>query len=94
MPKDSVNLENIGIFMSTHNRLDSLRNVASGPSESDRATLARVLVASLDSPEDSDSAKAWDIELCKRINEIKAGNATLIDADDVLKRAKKRLNKL
>ena len=80
--------------MATPNRLDTLRQDALGLSESDRATLARDLVASLDGPKDSDAAKAWDIELCRRINEIETGNATLLDADDVLTRAKERLNKL
>ena len=94
LPKDSVHPEIIGIFMSTPNRLNTLRHDALALSERDRATLARDLIASLDGPEDSDAAKAWDIELCRRINEIEAGNTTLLDADDVLRQAKERLNKL
>ena len=77
--------------MATPNRLESLRQDALELSESDRATLARDLVASLDGPEDPDAAKAWDIELCRRINEIESGNATLLDADEVLERARERL---
>lgn len=77
--------------MANPNRLDTLRQDALALSEGDRATLARDLVASLDGPEDPDAAKAWDIELCRRINEIEAGNATLLDADDVLTRARSRL---
>ena len=79
-------------IVATPNRLDTLRQDALCLSESDRATLARDLVASLDGPEDSDAAKAWDIEFCRGINEIEAGNATLLDACDVLKRVKERLN--
>ena len=48
--------------MATQNRFDTLRQDALGLSESDRATLARDLVASLDGPGDSDAAKAWDID--------------------------------
>ena len=84
----------MGIIMATPNQLNTLRQDALALSESDRATLARDLVASLDGPEDPDAAKAWDIELCRRINEIDAGNAELLDADDVLSRVKERLNKL
>jgi len=80
--------------MATPNRFDSLRQDALELSESDRATLARDLVASLDGPEDPDVAKAWNIELCRRINEIETGKAKLIDADEVLARARERLKNI
>jgi len=80
--------------MAASNRLDTVRQDALRLSENDRAALLRDLVSSLDGPEDSDAAKAWDIELCRRISEIEAGSATLLEADDVLQRAKDRLKKL
>jgi putative addiction module component (TIGR02574 family) len=76
--------------MSTPNRLESVRKEALSLPDTERASLARELVASLDGPADVDAARAWDIELCRRINEIEAGNASLLDADDVLARVRKR----
>lgn len=64
--------------------LEALRNAALALSEGERAELARDLVASLDGPQEGDVAAAWDIEICRRINEIAAGNAMLLDVDDVL----------
>lgn len=61
--------------------------------ELERAALARDLVASLDGPADPDVAAAWDIELCRRINEIEGGKAQLLDVDVVLERAREQLMK-
>ena len=80
--------------MATPNPLESLRRDALQLSEGDRATLARDLVASLDGPADPDAAKAWDIELCRRLNEIEAGSAKMLDADEVLGRVKERLKNI
>ena len=71
--------------------LEALRNAALALSEMERAKLARDLVASLDGPDESGVASAWDIEICRRINEIEAGKAQLLDVDDVLARARTRL---
>ena len=71
--------------------LDAARKIALSLSEHDRAALASELVASLDGPKDPDVAVAWDIEICRRINEIEAGTATLLDPDEVLARARARL---
>lgn len=71
--------------------LDAARKIALSLPERDRAELASELVASLDGPEDPDVAAAWDVEICRRINEIEAGTATLLDADEVLARARARL---
>ena len=80
--------------MATPNPLESLCRDALQLSEGDRATLARDLVASLDGPADPDAAKAWDIELCRRLNEIEAGSAKMLDADEVLGRVKERLKNI
>lgn len=73
--------------------LNALRNAAMALPENERATLARDLVASLDGARDEDVAKAWDIEICRRINEVQSGRAQLFDADEVLARARARLKR-
>lgn len=62
----------------------ALRDAALELSEAKRAKLARALVVSLDGPADDDVAEAWDIELCRRINEIETGQAQLLYVEDVL----------
>jgi putative addiction module component (TIGR02574 family) len=71
--------------------LDAVRQNALALSNLERAELARDLVASLDGPADTDAGKVWDNELCRRINEIEAGKATLLDPNDVLARVRTRL---
>jgi len=71
--------------------LEALTNAAMALSENERAKLARTLVASLDGPTENGVAEAWDIEICRRINEIEAGTAELLDVDEVLNRARARL---
>lgn len=70
---------------------EALRDAALALSEAERAKLARDLIASLDGPADDDVAEAWDIELCRRINEIEAGHAQLPDVEDVLARVRARI---
>ena len=71
--------------------LETLKQAALALSERERASLASDLMASLDGPGDTDVAAAWDIEICKRINEIAAGTAQLLEVDEVLIRARARL---
>lgn len=75
----------------TTRALDALRQEALALSEMERAELARDLVASLDGPADAGASAAWDIEICRRINEIENGTATLLDPAEVLARARTRL---
>ena len=70
---------------------EALRDAALALSEAERAKLARDLIASLDGPADDDVAEAWDIELCRRINEVEAGKAQLLDVEDVLTRIRARI---
>ncbi len=70
---------------------EALRDAALALSEAERAKLARDLIASLDGPADGDVAEAWDIELCRRINEVEAGKAQLLDVEDVLARIRARI---
>lgn len=39
----------------------------------------------------TDAAEAWDLELRKRIEEVEAGTATLVDAEDVVSNVRARL---
>jgi putative addiction module component (TIGR02574 family) len=72
---------------------EALRDAALALSEAERAKLARDLIASLDGPADDDVAEAWDIELCRRINEVESGRAQLLDVEDVLARIRARIDK-
>jgi putative addiction module component (TIGR02574 family) len=49
----------------------------------DRARLAEELLASLDQESESDTEAAWEQEIGRRVDEIKAGRATLIPAEQV-----------
>lgn len=71
--------------------VEALTNAALTLPEKDRAKLASDLVASLDGPTEHDAAAAWDIEICRRINEIESGEAELFDIGEVLKRARARI---
>tara|TARA_R100000093_G_scaffold71141_2_gene46061 strand:- start:387 stop:629 length:243 start_codon:yes stop_codon:yes gene_type:complete len=70
---------------------EALRDAVLALSEAERAKLARDLIASLDGPADNDVAEAWDIELCRRINEVESGKAQLLDVEDVLARIRARI---
>ena len=45
----------------------------------------------LDALKDAVMAEAWDVELCRRINELESEDIELLDAEDVLARARKRI---
>lgn len=72
-------------------QLETLRSEALALSEAERARLASDLVASLDGPIDSGLSDAWDVEICRRINEIEANPDLTFDADRVLTMAKSRI---
>jgi putative addiction module component (TIGR02574 family) len=72
--------------------LEALRKAALALSENERARLAKDLVASLDGPDDDgDVAKAWNVEILRRLNEIESGTAQLVDANEALARVRARL---
>ncbi len=60
-------------------------------SESDRAELAHKLIKSLDGPADTDVADAWDKEIQRRLAEVDAGTAVLIDRDEFMRMAQARI---
>lgn len=71
--------------------LETLRNAAMTLSEQERAALAKDLVASLDGPADEGVADAWDREIRRRIQQVDSGEAELLDAKEVLSRARDRI---
>lgn len=73
-------------------QLETLRSEALALSEAERAKLASDLVASLDGPKDSNLSGAWDIEICRRINEIEKDPSLLLEASEVLARARTRIS--
>jgi putative addiction module component (TIGR02574 family) len=60
-------------------------------SEPERAELAHALVTSLDGTPDGDSGDSWDREIVRRLGEIDAGTAKLIDRDEFRRRMRSRL---
>ncbi|HMM74589.1 MAG TPA: addiction module protein [Gammaproteobacteria bacterium] len=70
--------------------LDRLRSEVLNLSESERAELAHALVTSLDGVPDSDAQDAWDKEIVRRIGEVEAGSARMIDWDELGRRMRSR----
>lgn len=62
-------------------------------SEEDRAWLAAELAASLDGTADTGVAEAWDEEVQRRIAEVRAGKAKLLNWVEVSERLEGRLKK-
>lgn len=72
--------------------LEKVRVDAFALSESERAELAHDLVASLDGPSDADSEAAWEGEVLRRLSEIDAGTAKLVDREEFTRRIRIRLS--
>lgn len=70
--------------------LEKVRSEALRLSEAERAELAHSLVSSLDGPADADAEVAWDREIVRRLGEIDAGSAELIDRDELRLRMRVR----
>ena len=62
--------------------LEKIRSAALDLPESERAELAYELVTSLDGPADADVKKEWDTEISRRLAEIDASAAKLIDREE------------
>ena len=74
--------------------LDKVRSEALQLSEHERAELAHDLMKSLDAPTDADAADAWDKEILRRLAEIDAGTAKLVDRAELRRRMEERLRTL
>lgn len=73
--------------------LEKVRSEALNLSESERAELAHILVASLDGPAEPDVENAWDTEILRRLAEVDAGTADLIDREEFRRRMRDRLSR-
>jgi putative addiction module component (TIGR02574 family) len=73
--------------------LERVRSEALDLPESERAELAQNLVASLDGPTEPDAEKAWDMEILRRLAEIDAGTAKLIDRQEFSRRMRDRMSR-
>ena len=67
---------------------------ASELSERDRATLAGLLIESLDAEPEPDVEAAWSAEIERRVADIDSGNVKTIPWEDVRRRLLDRLNAL
>jgi putative addiction module component (TIGR02574 family) len=65
---------------------------ASELSEQDRATLAGLLIESLDTEADPDVEEAWAAEIARRVAQLEAGDAKMIPWEEVRQRLRDRLN--
>ncbi len=73
--------------------LEKLRSEVLRLPESERAELAHDLVKSLDLPVDVDAADAWDQEILRRLAQIDAGTAKLVDRDELRRRMRAHIGK-
>ena len=74
----------------SHSAFDRVRSDAFELTEADRAEFPHDLVSSLDGPPDRDAAEEWDVEISRRLAEVDAGTASLIDRKEFSKRMRAR----
>ena len=73
--------------------LQHLRSQILALSEAERAELAHDLIQSLDAPRDNGTEEAWDQEIARRIREIDAGQAELVDRVEFRKTIRAKLER-
>lgn len=61
--------------------------------DKDRAELALQLMASLDGAPEPDAEQAWEAEILRRVAEIDAGTAKLIDRAEFGRRLRERISR-
>jgi putative addiction module component (TIGR02574 family) len=76
--------------MSTYT-IEQLRSQVLTLSEPERAELAHELIKSLDAPADEGVEDAWDQEIIRRIAQIDAGQAKLLDREEFRKKIQARI---
>ncbi len=72
--------------------LDELEAESLKISEAEREILIYRLLESLDAVDQNEVDRVWNIEIQKRLSDLKAGRAKTVPVDDVLVAAKKILN--
>lgn len=65
---------------------EAVRDLALGLPEAERAELAFELLGSLDGPPDVDVEQAWDREIERRLDDVDAGKASVLDSAEFLDR--------
>lgn len=73
--------------------LQRLRSEVLALSETERAELAHDLIQSLDAPRDEGVEDAWEQEISRRIREIDAGQAQLLERTEFRKRIRAKLER-
>ena len=68
-----------------------IREKAFGLTQDERAALAHDLVASLDGHREADAAEQWDREILRRLDEVEAGTAPVIEMADFSRRLRERI---
>ncbi len=71
--------------------LNKIRAEALSLPDEERAELAHDLIASLDTPADADTSDAWDAEISRRVAEIDAGTAKLVDRAELRRLMEQRI---
>jgi len=73
--------------------LERLRSQALDLPEADRAELAHDLVTSLDGPPDADASREWEDEILRRLDEVEAGTARILDRQEFTRRLRERITR-
>lgn len=76
----------------TATNLENILEQAKALSESDRARLAHDLLATLDGQPDTDVSTAWELELKRRLAEVKEGTAKTISREELTRRLQDRIS--
>ena len=74
--------------------LERLRSQAPGLPEADKAELAHDLVTSLDGPPDANASREWEAEIVRRLDEVEAATAKVIDRKEFARRLRDRISQL
>lgn len=77
----------------TAESLQRLRSEILALSEDERAELAHDLIQSLDAPRENGVEDAWEKEISRRIGEIDAGQAELVERTEFRKRIRDKLER-
>ena len=73
--------------------LQRLRSEALALTEAERAELAHDLIQSLDAPRDNGVEDGWEHEISRRIGEIDAAQAELVERSEFRRRIRERIER-
>ncbi|OJY97219.1 MAG: hypothetical protein BGP25_12205 [Lysobacterales bacterium 63-13] len=75
----------------TAETLNRLRTQILTLSKSERAALAREIIADLDGARDDTVEQAWDDEILRRMAQVETGQAELLTRDELRQRVRSRM---